>query len=44
MRMHFFRNPLIDSGVWSFEQKNLGPRITKAESRAYFDPTGNDAK
>lgn len=42
--MHFFRNPLIDSGVWSFEQKNLGPRITKAESRAYFDPTGNDAK
>lgn len=44
MRMHFFRDPLINSGVWSFEQKNLGPRITDAEARAYFDPTGNDAK
>lgn len=44
MRMHFFRNPLVDSGVWSFEQKNLGPRITDAEARTYFDPTGNDAK
>ena len=44
MRMHFFRDPLVNSGVWSFEQKNLGPRITDAEARAYFDPTGNDAK
>lgn len=44
MRMHFFRDPLVNSGVWSFEQKNLGPRITDAETRAYFDPTGNDAK
>ena len=44
MRMHFFRDPLVNSGVWSFEQKNLGPRITGAEARAYFDPTGNDAK
>lgn len=44
MRMYFFRDPLVNSGVWSFEQKNLGPRITDAEARAYFDPTGNDAK
>lgn len=44
MRMHFFCDPLVNSGVWSFEQKNLGPRITDAEARAYFDPTGNDAK
>ena len=44
MRMHFFRDPFVNSGVWSFEQKNLGPRVTDAEARAYFDPTGNDAK
>ena len=44
MRMHFFRDPLVNSGVWSFEQKNLGPRVTDAEARAYFDPCGNDAK
>lgn len=44
MRMHFFRDPLVNSGVWSFEQKNLGPIVTDAEARAYFDPCGNDAK